>query len=143
MENAHKKVSSSIVRLNVGGKHYDTTRDTLRSSAFFRPWLDGRFDMASDEEGRLFIDRDGDLFGILLSFMRTSQRPSQKIIDAHKEALLVECEFFQIDSLPYYLRGDISPTDMRLEDRRIQEAELRSSGDLLEFFRGRSFTVRS
>lgn len=136
MENSNKKLSASIVRLNVGGVIFDTTRDTLCAAAFFIPWLEGRFDMACDEDGRLFIDRDGHLFVILLSFMRNSQRPTQKIIDAHKEALLAECDFFQIDSLPYYLRGDISPCDMKLEDRKIQEAELLDSSDdlLIDFF---------
>jgi len=130
MANANKKVSPSIVRLNVGGKHFDTTRETLRPAAFFAPWLEGRFEMACDEDGRLFIDRDGHLFEIILSFLRSSQRPAQSTIDAHKKALLAECEFFQIDSMAYHLRGDISPYDMRPEDRLIQCDE----AQLLEFF---------
>jgi len=130
MANANKKISPSTVRLNVGGKHFDTTRDTLQRAPFFAPWLEGLFEMACDEDGRIFIDRDGHLFGIILSFLRNFQRPAQITIDAHKRALLAECDFFQIDSLAYHLRGDISPYDMRPEDRAIQNEEAR----LVEFF---------
>ena len=130
MANVNKKVLPSIVRLNVGGKHFDTTRETLQPAAFFTPWLEARFEMACDEDGRVFIDRDGHLFEIILSFLRNYQRPAQTTIDSHKNALLVECEFFQIDSLAYHLRGDVSPYDMRPEDRFIQSEE----AQLLEFF---------
>ena len=109
MASANKKISSSIVRLNVGGKHFDTTRETLHPAAFFTPWLEGRFEMACDEGGRVFIDRDWHLFEIILSFLRNSQRLAQTTIDVHKKALLAECEFFQIDSLAYHIRGDLSP----------------------------------
>ena len=130
MANTNKKISSSTVRLNVGGKHFDTTRDTLQGAAFFVPWLEGLFEMACDEDGRAFIDRDGHLFEIILSFLRNFQRPAQMKIDAHKRALLAECEFFQVDALAYHLRDDISPYDMRPEDRLIQNDE----AQLLEFF---------
>ena len=131
MADANKKLSSSIVRLNVGGKHFDTTCETLRPAAFFAPWLEGRFAMSCDEGGRFFIDRDGYLFAIILSFLRNSQRPAQATINAYKKELLMECEFFQLDSLAYHIRGDISPYDMRPEDRLIQHEEAR----LVEFFK--------
>jgi len=127
---ANKKISCSIVRLNVGGKYFDTTRETLCASAFFIPWLEGRFEMAEDNDDRIFIDRDGHLFKILLSFMRSSQRPPQHTIDMHRKALLMECEFFQLDSLAYHLRGEISPYDMNPEDQAIQNHR----AQLVDFF---------
>ena len=130
MANVNKKISTSIIHLNVGGKLFATTRETLQGAGFFTPWLEGRFEMACDEDGNVFIDRDGHLFEIILSFLRNSQRPPQATIDTHKKALLAECDFFQIDSLVYHLREDISPYDMKPEDRRIQSEE----AQLLEFF---------
>jgi len=115
-----KSLSSPIVRLNVGGKYFDTTRDTLQSAAYFTPWLEGRFEMNCDESGRVFIDRDGHLFEIILSFLRNSQRPSQATINAYKEALLFECDYFQLDAFAFLLRGDISPFDMRPDRRENQ-----------------------
>ena len=95
MANVNKKISTSIIHLNVGGKLFATTRETLRGAGFFTPWLEGRFEMACDEDGNVFIDRDGHLFEIVLSFLRNSQRPPQATIDAHKKALLAEGDVFE------------------------------------------------
>ena len=50
-----------IVRLNVGGKHYDTARMTLMSQdgSFFTALLGENFDASQSEDvdGRIFIDR--------------------------------------------------------------------------------------
>ena len=128
---------SAIVRLNVGGRHFDTTRDTLSRIGFFMPWLEGRFELGCDDNGRYFIDRDGDIFALLLRFIRSAERPPRSLTELHKEALLMECDFFGIDSLTHHLHNKISPYDMRREDRLIQEAELCSMDDdrLVEFFR--------
>ena len=42
---------SSIVRLNVGGKLYHTTRDTLSGSAFFLKLLEHDLDGDKDQDG--------------------------------------------------------------------------------------------
>ena len=50
--------NASIVRLNVGGRAFHTTEDTLSLCSYFQPVLDGRLQHGTDEQGRLFIDRD-------------------------------------------------------------------------------------
>ncbi len=60
---------ADIVKLNVGGRVFDTTASTLSVSRFFEPLLEGRMDSGKDRNGRLFIDRDGSLFAILLNYM--------------------------------------------------------------------------
>ena len=79
-----------------------------------------------DENNRIFIDRDGKLFAILLDCMRNcGKRPLQSTIEAvGAHQLLQECEFFIYDSLAQKICGKISPFDMRYQDRVIRENEL-------------------
>ena len=78
---------------------------------------------AVDGAGRLFIDRDPDLFASLLQFMRAHQGPPQSYLKAHKEALLEECRFFGLRHMEDRLRGLVSEYDLRPEDRRIKAEE--------------------
>ena len=66
---------AGVVCLNVGGVHADTTQDTLSKCTYFAPYLEGRIGHATDDEGRLFIDRSGEYFLRILQFMRTSLCP--------------------------------------------------------------------
>ena len=51
---------AAVIRLNVGSVRYDTTSDTLGKCRFFEPFLEGRVQFARDNDGRIFIDRDGE-----------------------------------------------------------------------------------
>ena len=56
---------SSTVKLNVGGKIYKTTLDTLRKDpgSMLCAMFSGRHELKQDkEDGAYFIDRDGKLF---------------------------------------------------------------------------------
>jgi BTB/POZ domain-containing protein KCTD7/14 len=60
-------VEDEIVELNVGGTHYTTTVTTL--SAFPESMLaplvrDNGFELKKRPDGRVFIDRDGDLVAV-------------------------------------------------------------------------------
>ena len=53
------------IRLDVGGKIYKTTLDTLRKDpdSMLYAMFSGRFELKADErDGTYFIDRDGKLF---------------------------------------------------------------------------------
>ena len=57
---------ASPVKLNVGGKIYKTTLDTLRKdpNSMLCAMFSGRHKIkASEEDGAYFIDRNGELFG--------------------------------------------------------------------------------
>lgn len=62
--------SSSVVHLNIGGHRFTTTRDTLLSvpDTLFHPLLSNRFPCARDEQGAIFVDRDGQVSACILSF---------------------------------------------------------------------------
>jgi len=56
---------ASTIKLNVGGKIYKTTLDTLRKdpNSMLCAMFSGRFELKADEDdGAYFIDRDGELF---------------------------------------------------------------------------------
>jgi hypothetical protein len=122
-EEAAQAMPAPIVKLNVGGTPFDTTRDSLAKCRYFEPLLEGRFRHAAEDQGRFFIDRDGSLFAHLLNHMRTSQRPTQKIVRDTKDQLLAECDFFGYDAFAKSLRGEVSEYDMRFQERSIREEE--------------------
>ena len=56
---------AKTVKLNVGGKIYKTSLETLRKDpdSMLAAMFSGRFDVKPEEEdGAYFIDRDGELF---------------------------------------------------------------------------------
>ena len=74
-------------------------------------------------QGRIFIDRSGDLFAILLQYARTLQRPPQAVLDNHGDSLIAECCFFGNESLAEKIRGETCSLDLLPMDRRIREQE--------------------
>ena len=65
-------VQDSVVKLDVGGHVFSTSVHTLRSvpHSMLDAMMSGRFEMKETEEGCLFIDRDGSLFGHVLGWLR-------------------------------------------------------------------------
>ena len=99
-EEEGQHVLAPTIKLNVGGVLFDTTRSTLAQCQYFEPALEGRLRHGTvDDQGRWFIDRDGQLFQHLLNYMRTRQRPTQKVVQEMRDQLLAECDFFGIDAL--------------------------------------------
>ena len=82
------RCNDSIVKLNVGGRVFHTTRHTLSLCDYFRIALDGPLQHGRAEQGRLFIHRSPELYTTILQFLRTPQRPAAL---ADKHALIHEC----------------------------------------------------
>ena len=110
------------IKLNVGGRTFETRAETLSACHYFRLVFGGRMPHGSDVNGRFFIDRSPELFAVLLQFLRTRQRPPESVF-TNKWALLGECDFFGCDSFAAVLRGEISPFDLRPEDRALRQRE--------------------
>ena len=105
------------VIINAGGKLFETSTTTLLASGsgYFEGLLgstgetmrgkkrarisaDGDDDAASRRE--LFVDRDPDIFGDVLKYMRANCLPAAVAADAHRlHDLRVEAEFFAYDRL--------------------------------------------
>ncbi|GAM27045.1 hypothetical protein SAMD00019534_102200 [Acytostelium subglobosum LB1] len=93
--------SRSLVKLNIGGTKYLTTRDTLLSaqSTFFTALLSGSCGNAMDSDGHYFIDRDGDIFAHILSYMRTGYFNASDHIQQRRALIYREADFYGIRSL--------------------------------------------
>ena len=79
---------------------------------------------ALDHRGRLFIDRDPELFAVLLKFLRAQTLPAQNYVKANQQSLLEESSVFvQISHLEHYICGHTSIFDLRSEYRQNKERE--------------------
>ncbi|KER23575.1 hypothetical protein T265_08567 [Opisthorchis viverrini] len=87
-----------IVHLNVGGRKFSTSRNTLLWSgdSFFSVLLGGRIPSCKDEDGAYFIDRDPDLFAVILNYLRTREL---NVSGIDPITLRNEAEFYGLDSL--------------------------------------------
>lgn len=66
--------TEKIVKLNVGGRKFETTEATLASKGdnFLTALVTSQMPTLRDDTGRIFIDRSGALFEVLLEYLRTS-----------------------------------------------------------------------
>jgi hypothetical protein len=145
---------SGIVELNVGGKIFATSRETLmnQGSAYFERLLESGESCGAvvrgalrDKDGRLFIDRSPELFGPILEYLRSSQIPPhyKDLLSHNKEkmALMEEAKYYQLESLEVRLQfsgGGYDASCLSYEDLQIrnQAAQIRE-----DFQRGRASAV--
>ena len=75
---------------------------------------------ARDHHGRLFIDRDPQLFAVLLQFLRAQTLPAQSYVKVNQQSLLEESSFFSnftSGTLPLRPHIDIRPPLRRSSDQ--------------------------
>ncbi|XP_015263145.1 PREDICTED: SH3KBP1-binding protein 1 isoform X1 [Gekko japonicus] len=87
-----------LVQLNVGGRRFSTSRQTLTwiPDSFFSSLLSGRISTLKDETGAIFIDRDPNIFAPILNFLRTKELDLR---GTNISLLLHEAEFYGITPL--------------------------------------------
>ncbi|CAH1162973.1 unnamed protein product [Phaedon cochleariae] len=87
-----------ILHLNVGGKRFSTSRQTLTliPDTFFSALLSGRISSLRDEKGAIFIDRDPTVFSVILNYLRTRE-VELKGVDI--KTLRHEAEYYNIAPL--------------------------------------------
>lgn len=102
-----------IVRLNIGGYKYATTRATLLSvpSSYFEALLEERVPTPKDEKGAYFIDRDGQYFPPILTYLRTKEL---HVPMSDRRAVLREAKFYLLAPVVQLLQGVIT------QDEEIQ-----------------------
>ncbi len=93
-------MAHDIIRLNVGGIPYTTTKATLSKypNSMIGAMFNGSMSTTVDDDGRYFIDRDGEMFAHVLNFLRSSRLA---LPDGFKcfDQLAVEADFYQIEPL--------------------------------------------
>jgi gas vesicle protein len=64
--------SDSVIKLNVGGTQFVTSRSTITAvrGSMLDSMLSGRYKVTYDSEGNVFIDRPGKYFGLVLDYLR-------------------------------------------------------------------------
>jgi len=94
-------LGSDIINLNVGGQRFSTSRQTLTGipDTFFSALLSGRISSQKDETGAIFIDRDPELFRVILNFLRNRSLSLGDGGGGGGAALLHEAEYYGISPL--------------------------------------------
>ena len=89
--------------MNVGGQKFITSLTTLQKEpdSMLGIMFSGRHKIIKQEDGSVFIDRDGTHFGIILNFLRGNiksldQLPDDKLTLSD---ISVEAEFYQLTKL--------------------------------------------
>jgi hypothetical protein len=84
-----------ILILDVGGIKFKTTKSTLKKypDTYFTGLLNDKYPLLKQEDGSIFIDRDGKHFRLLLNFLRSGRiiLPTDEI---ERRELLIEAEFY-------------------------------------------------
>lgn len=122
--------SSEIVRLNVGGHLYTTTKSTLnkyQSLALISILKN------CDREGNVVVDRDGRMFEYILGFLRTDKLCLPDDFSDF-DSLTTEVDFFDIPQLTSCLK---KAKDERLLVRYIEILETHVRGSRGTILKGR------
>jgi len=98
--------ASKKIKLDVGGIKFSTTLTTLTSDAdsMLSAMFSGRFSLERDEDGSIFIDRNGKYFAYILEFLRTGDL-DPNIPEGEWFGLKREAEYFQVSKLVRALRS--------------------------------------
>jgi len=96
---------------------------TLAGVPFFGPLIQNRIPYGVDDEGYIFIDRDGSMFEIIIQWLRNKQRPDEQVLKTNRTTLLQECDFYGLDDLSDVICGRTCSLDLRCCDRKIRDNE--------------------
>lgn len=124
-----EKTHDKIVKLNIGGYKYTTTQETLtcHGQNFFSALLKGKLPIIRDEEGCIFVDRDGEYFKPILEYLRTGELVIPDNMPL--KCILREAQFYCIDLYKQFTDEDMF-TAHDLRRRALEEFEKKQ----IEFF---------
>lgn len=120
---ANRTLNQERIKLNVGGKLFETTVSTIRSGGP-ESLLYALSNRPRDDRNPIFIDRDPEIFSVLLSLLRTNRLPSSARRFS-KQELFDEAIFYGIEA---NLKSAISPPSFDGIDASIV-ANIRPTSD--------------
>lgn len=110
--------SSAIVSLNVGGRRFDVAKSTLvqhAHSMLALMFTSGLEPAHHDDEGRFFIDRDGDMFQYVLNHLRDGTEMQFPSALQELQRLQTEARFYGIDALESQIAQRISRQEAKFK----------------------------
>jgi hypothetical protein len=98
-------METDLIELNVGGSVYTTLRKTLLSengSLFHDLLVTDSIEFLKDSNGRIFIDRDGNLFKYVLDYLRNKNSAS---LDTNVDKLKLkgEADYFKLSNMKSHI----------------------------------------
>lgn len=96
---AEMELANSVIKLNVGGRSFWTTRTTLTSvpGTMFEALLSGRHAVMRDSEGGIFLDRDPDIFEHVLTYLRDPRQLDLRYFSQQQQTrILCEMDYFMV-----------------------------------------------
>ena len=92
---------SNVIKLDVGGVLYKTTKDTLTKDqdSMLASMFSGRHPLQPDENGYYFIDRDGELFKYIIKFLRDGNINLDDLPKNIIKNILDEAKYYCLDGL--------------------------------------------
>ncbi|KAH7825254.1 putative BTB/POZ domain-containing protein KCTD8/12/16 [Monocercomonoides exilis] len=93
-----KKLDEEVVELNVGGKLFTTLKTTLmkQETSLLAQMISGKKQVVRDKDGRIFLDRNPEMFSMILEFLRTDSLPVAFISPAEEKTFHSELDFFSL-----------------------------------------------
>ncbi|UJR29735.1 hypothetical protein I4U23_017283 [Adineta vaga] len=88
------------VSFDVGGRTFSTSVQTLtkEKDTVFTAMISKQGEIEKDDQGRFFIDRDGDLFAEILNYLRNPT--NYTLLDEKiRSRLIIEAEFYRLSQL--------------------------------------------
>jgi hypothetical protein len=100
-------MEDDVVDLNVGGTLYSTTRATLlRYDSMLARMFSGRHEIKRRPDGRIFIDRDGEVFRHILNYLRDGELDVEHLDEGTLKQLKREAAYFCLHELEARLAGN-------------------------------------
>ena len=123
------------LKLQVGERRFTTNEQTLvDGSSYFEALLSGSWKDEKQEDGSLFVDRDGDIFAYILGFLRSSKFPlfydDVAGFDHDKYVqLLEEARYFGIDKLVEWIKIRQYEKVIKVQRRAISSEDVEEMND--------------
>ena len=101
------KSNNQVINIDVGGRKFQTKLETLMSvkdTLFYKLFLSNKLDLTKE----IFIDRNGEMFGVILSFLRNKKVNLNTYSNLDLKKIAEDAEFYQVADLLANLNESLS-----------------------------------
>eukprot|EP01069_Polyplicarium_translucidae_P008527 Polyplicarium_translucidae@DN3232_c0_g1_i3.p1 len=114
--------TETTVEFNVGGTVFSTARATLcqQPGSYIESLVSGRHQLSRDSSGRIFLDRDPELFRSILNFLRDTTVAPQPRDSTESDALCKEAKAYGVRFFPFPLIFSCGGHDGREHLRAVE-----------------------